>query len=203
MSSKLLKQLKREASRSPKKAAILGLLILVACYAWAPLALKWLKTDKAQIPAVMEVAAISPPPPEAPSTGDQQRWQDVADLLDTDARMRPARLAADRNPFVPLAILNTQPELDRPPAPLVEATPAELGMVLVSTVVGQKRRTAMINGRAYSEGREVTAEDGTVFVLSEIGPRRIVLRRGDRDFELAIVRASTDDGPTIRPTNDR
>ena len=39
---KLLKQAKRDLVASPKKAAVLGLMLLVAAYFWGPLLWKWM-----------------------------------------------------------------------------------------------------------------------------------------------------------------
>jgi hypothetical protein len=197
VTAKLIRQLRREARANPKKAGFLALMLLVAMYAWAPVVMNWAAPDP---------LAVAPPAPSAVALPGRQMastsghrplalppWQLVAAWIDGDPLMRPGwggqeHLAYGRNPFAPdqsaQRAAGSRPDDEAPG----NASPAELGMVLTSTVIGPLRRTAMINGKAYPQGAEVQAANGTRFVLSRVEPRRVVLSRGGRHFELAIVR---------------
>jgi hypothetical protein len=196
VTAKLIRQLRREARANPKKAGFLALMLLVAMYAWAPVVMNWAAPDP---------LAVAPPAPSAVALPGRQMastsghrplalppWQLVAAWIDGDPLMRPGwgqeHLAYGRNPFATdrsaQRAAGSRPDDEAPG----NASPAELGMVLTSTVIGPVRRTAMINGKAYPQGAEVQAANGTRFVLSRVEPRRVVLSRGGRHFELAIVR---------------
>jgi len=71
----------------------------------------------------------------------------------------------------------------------LEETPEGLGMVLSGTIVGSHRRVAQINGKSYREGETVRlAKEGQQieFTLAAVHPRRIVLQRKGRQFELTL-----------------
>ncbi|MEX2560685.1 MAG: hypothetical protein WD403_12260 [Pirellulales bacterium] len=198
MTAKLIRQLRREARANPKKAGFLALMLVVAIYAWAPVAMNWAAPEPLAA-APPAPSAVGQPGPQMASTATSAHspvplppWQHVAAWMDGDPLMRPGwgqeHLAYGRNPFAPdqsaQRAAGSRPDDEAPG----NASPAELGMVLSSTVIGPLRRTAMINGKAYPQGAEVQAADGTRFVLSRVEPRRVVLSRGGRHFELAIVR---------------
>ena len=65
-------------------------------------------------------------------------------------------------------------------------TPEAAGLVLSSTIVGPRRSLASINGKIYTSGDEVEAENGIEFYLRRVESRRIILERGDRQYVLAI-----------------
>jgi hypothetical protein len=70
-----------------------------------------------------------------------------------------------------------------------ELTPASLHLELSSTMVGPRRRVALIAGKAYAEGDKVTVRQDdrpVVFELVEVHSRRIVLQREGMQFELVI-----------------
>jgi len=222
VNKKLIKKLKREASANPKKAAILGVLLLVAVYFWIPLVSRWISHPKDQAqsalppapatggqasapaPALPNVAAVATLPgmpvsgtaaPGGAGTKPAPTWQELAEAIDRDPLMRPASPGitgpARQNPFgrlQPVELVKDTDELKSSESLADDAQPAELGLVLSSTVVGAARQTAVINGKVYTLGREVPAGDGASFLLTEIQPRRIVLKRAGREFELKIAR---------------
>jgi hypothetical protein len=66
-------------------------------------------------------------------------------------------------------------------------TPQQAGIVVRSTVVGGRTRTALINGRAYHEQQSVVAPNGhDRFVLAEIRPTAVILDRNGQRFEVKI-----------------
>jgi hypothetical protein len=114
-------------------------------------------------------------------------WQQIAGAIDVDARMKPLAATSRTNVFPtppPPEPVNLAPTevVEEPPA--VKLSPSEAGLVLTSTIVGPRRRTALINGRRYGVGDEVkSTKEGqqTVFKLLSVEPRQIVLENdGDR-----------------------
>ena len=203
---KLGKKLSRELVASPKKAAVLGLLLLVALYYWAPLVIGWVsksgeskEAGKAAAAPTTTAAAPATASNAAPSktANPALPWQQVIQLMENDERTLAAELRAlRRDPFA-------LPKPDAPP-PKAEAataaaaaaqsqpvvvTPQSLGLSLSSTIIGSDRRVARISGRTYAEGQtiEVRKDGQTVaFTLAEVHARRVVLVRDKHKYELTI-----------------
>lgn len=209
VSHPLLKRLRREATANPKKAGLLGLLLLVAAYFWAPLLRQWISTleNAPETSTAAAAPAVDVPPTTAanaptPSLANMPapappkfHWRHLAQAIETDPQMRSAAPTAEpgaqRDPFVdprPPVVAQAVPD----PEPVRDdLTPGELGLVLSSTIVGESRRTAVINGKIYVPGRELEASDGMVFVVSRIEPWGIVLERAGKQFELELPRPSS------------
>lgn len=64
------------------------------------------------------------------------------------------------------------------------------GLVLKSTILGEKRRAALINDKLYSEGSLIQV-DGTSYILSVVRAREVELRKGEQTFLLALPSAIT------------
>lgn len=210
--NKLTRRLRREIRSSPKKAAALGLLLLVAVYYWVPLLKGTIANEDQAVATAAELpepgfpsVAIARPGPQleataaaaAPSYG----WEDLVRWSREDAATRPAEtLIQRRDPFQPvrteIAEVDSAPKEEAPVQPLV--TPEKLGMKLSGTVVGKGRKVAVIDGKAYAEGRSVQLfQDGRVidFKLTEVHPERIVLEQLGERFELEIKKGARDWGP--------
>ena len=209
----LTRRLRREVTANPRKAAILGLLALVALYFWAPLLWGWIAggnseaepaqaaaTPEGMPPVLSRLAPFSPPAAvNRPPAGQGKEpltsysWDRLARWIEDDPRMKPAReFASRRDPFHAVV----QEVAEKPDSEQIKAaeaaaavTPESLGLVLSSTLIGPHRRTALVNGRTYEQGRTIElAKDGRPFefTLSEVHPRRIVLKREGRRYELTI-----------------
>jgi hypothetical protein len=213
--SKLLRQLRREAKRNPKKAGILGLLALVAVWFWAPLLMDWFRADGQKAVAASHDdradsrAARGQP---APGGGPQQpsnkvaalSWQELIRLQDQNPRAQPSRLPeTGRDPFVtpssqlfpPLPMVpKEEPEKEpkeKPDVTVPDLTPQELGLSLSSTIVGPRGGLAMVNGNAYKPSEIIVVQHNSQrveFQLTEIHPRRIVLIRNGKSYSLEIPR---------------
>ena len=209
---RLTRRLRRELTTNPKKAAVLGLLLLVALYFWAPLLWRWIdrgdsQAKPAQAAATAEgkppvLGALAPSPKSArgrnSTTQDKKPppsrpWDELARWIEEDPRMKPVgELSSCRDPFHAVA----REVAEKPKSEQIKAaeaaaamTPEKLGLVLSSTLIGPQRRTALIGGRAYEQGRTIhCAKDGRQFefTLSEVHPRRIVLVREGKRYELTI-----------------
>ena len=208
MSANLGKRLKREVLTKPKQAGALAALLVLAAWFWEPLMSKWFGGASATTaPPTTAAATPASAPLAAPSAllatatvatatagvaPAQSTWRQLAAAIDADPRMQPAgELAVHRNPFAPLpTAAPVVPVQAAPPAAIAAApsdpTPDELGLVLSSTVVGGRRQTAVVNGRVYRPGGELRIDDEIAFVVTSVGPRRIVLSRRGQDYELMI-----------------
>ena len=202
-SGNLAKRLQREIKASPQKAAVLGVLALVALYFWAPLLLGWVSGGKSPAAAVALQDPASAAQPLTIATSDDTgasvgpTWQEIDAWIERDLMMKPA--AADllaHNPFhVQTDIVQTD-ELAAVEAAPDEAgqqqqsvTPVEAGLVLTSTITGGKRPVALINGRAYARGSTIRGEGefgSTTFTLVEVRSKSVVLRQGDKTYEVKI-----------------
>jgi hypothetical protein len=208
---KLARRLRCEASANPKKAVVLALLVLVALYRWAPLVGTWLgKEDRKGKPAVQgssteilpspkNTVARDEPEPVASEGDGRYRWDQVVRWMEQDPRtVASAVLATRRDPLRRAGeAAESESKQEEEPQPVVPAvTPQELGLALSATVVGANRRVAMIDGRAYTEGKTIARiQDGQrfEFALVRILPRQVVLGQGDRQFVLAIPSGVSDD----------
>jgi len=197
MSAQNLKQrLLREVKRSPKKAAVLALLFMVATYSWAPLMIG-LITNKNTGEAIQttETAALLPAnlqpitPPKSKAPSPSGTWKQLVQWIQLDWRSKPDKQAAfGRNPFA--AIAAEEKEENEPVAedPRPRETPGQLGLKLSGTVVGPRRRVAVINGRAYAQGRVIKVTEGVSFVVEKVDARQVTLVRGGESFVLKAVK---------------
>ena len=201
--SRIGRQLRREVTTHPKKAAILGLLCLVALWFWAPLVWGWIDEDDPATGApVVPPAANSAPAPSSGTPaashatpkkpqGPQSPWHQLVQWMDNDPRTSATNpVLGRRDPFLipQTETAQAEPE-DQPEQTPPAATPEALGMVLSSTIIGPHRRVAQINGKSYRQGEAVRlAKDAhqIEFTLTAVYPRRIVLKRKGEQFELTI-----------------
>ena len=71
----------------------------------------------------------------------------------------------------------------------IEITPQMAGLTLSSTIVGPRKRVALLSGKAYRLGDTILSrleDDDTEFVLTDIQARKIVLRRDGKSYELKL-----------------
>ncbi len=111
-----IRRLRRELTASPKKAAMLGLLLLVAVWFWAPLVGKWMgrKDDETPLTATTETATVTAEPMSTTATTivptvtlkqeAKSTWQQVLTWMRSDPKMKPhdPKLGG-RDPFAPVA----------------------------------------------------------------------------------------------------
>ncbi len=224
---RLIKQLGKEARRSPKKAAVLGVLTLVAAWFWAPMVWSWVvpgqspkEAPMAQAAAVGGVSAgpvatpVAPAPVQAAATEAANRpqpasrpdWRQLVEWMGADRLTRPADLPQGlRDPFVPPIqpepLVAVEPEVEPEPAEAqAPVDPASLGLVLSSTIVGPQRRAARINNKTYRPGQTVVAskdDQQYEFILAEVHPRHVVLTRESVRYELSLPQPDLSDA--IRP----
>jgi hypothetical protein len=193
MASSFGKRLKREVLGSPKKAATLGLLCLVAVYYWAPLLSGWFKGADVAV-TESQLVASSPQSPNVAATANAaplavtHSWKEIAQRLDLLQQSTVARAIGARDPFQAIQPALPQTQIAEIKKSVKAIAPADVGLVLSSTMVGPRQSIALIGGQAYRVGDEVpgaTNADVT-FLLESIHPRHIVLQRGGGQFKLAL-----------------
>jgi hypothetical protein len=192
-------QLLRDLKASWQKTAALAVLLVVGLAFWVPPLVRVLSASTTT-PAVASPAAVSAPatlaaPPTVTAVAAPAfAWEQAAAYLDTDPFVRSAEVAAvqrdpfriDRDQFAPPILFSEdQPPPPAPPAPSRPADGGIAGLELKSTIIGTRRRAALINSHLYYEGREVFV-DGVTYTLTSVEPRRVILSRGQDVFELEI-----------------
>lgn len=99
---KIKKKLRREVAAHPAKAAVLGVLCVVALWFWAPLVWGWTVPNKSVIvPAVQprdEPQLPGFPPPDVAAAGAETEptershsWRELVQWMQNDPRTKPAR----------------------------------------------------------------------------------------------------------------
>ena len=210
---RLIKQLRRDFQKNPKKAGMLGLLFLVAGWFWLPLILPAEKKPSKKMPTAAAVpTAADLVSPTAAVAAPTWRWQDLDRSLQQDPRMRSAGPAAtneQRNPFLAhVAPIDADAAFDEILAEAAAEAEAEaqaavqetvvaaadpglldtLTLSLSSTIVGGRAKRAVINGRAFNEGETIGLESGIPIVLAQVEPRRAIVAWNGRRRELRILR---------------
>jgi hypothetical protein len=216
--NKLVRQLRGEARANPKKAAILGVLGLVALYFWGPLV--WGRVAPEQASGgppgtdghrpevgrlVPEADANAAPFPSTASTQPQPSakeeeqacpypWTQLNEWMRQDPMTTAEDLTGWRDPFDPIVSAEDMDEHERAQAGAPQVTPESLAVELSGTLIGPRRRVALIGGKAYREGQTVTIDHSGQPVelnLIEVHPRRIVLEWEGNRLDLAIPERNT------------
>lgn len=205
MPATLAQRFQAEVRRSPKKAAVLALLVGVALWYWAPLFTKWTSGkpgNKKQPPGAELMAAVAAPATQpgpaispAPAVGaagaatPAVNWQSLLEQIESDARMRSAvALAVARDPFRPMAATTAAPAEAQAgmPADAAQEHPEEdpapaleqrpVMLPLTAIIFSRVRRAALIGGRTYQQG-DVCPAHGMEFRIVSIDRDHIVLER--------------------------
>lgn len=164
----LATRLKGDLRRSPGKAAILGILVLVALWFWAPLLWKWGGQDRDSKTNELAATATTPtvagtPAAQAESQGAAETkkapkrpsWNDLLSAIERDGRMRSAMLDDGfLSPFRRDAPKLDEEETDetKNETKPQDMHPSRFGLVLTSTLVGPRSRLATIKGETYRQG---------------------------------------------------
>jgi len=196
------------------------------------LVVKWLpggsSSEKPEDAKPVAVKTITPKAAETTPTSNekevaQHSWSQLISWMEQDGRMSPADLPGNgRNPFGVVAMARQPEEQEEKPKTFVEKkeeiTPEQLGMVLSSTMVGPRGRSAIINGltydlkddclvnvggqRARDDSGQDDAQPGNTgpkvqFKLEEIHPNHVVLVRQGKRYTLVLNRGKLGDRDRI------
>lgn len=215
---KLAKQFRRDLAANPKKAAVLGLMALVALYFWGPLVWGWANSGEGQEKTKAELAnlILADDPLEAADKAKSRskpkfRWEKVRPLLAQDPRMVSATFDEVWNdpfgkppPAEVVAEVATQEAASAAAAnAAAQSTPAELRLTLTSIAIGPRRRAATISGERYFVGDEIAAsgKDGAAavqkFRVARITSQGVELQGQGRIIVLQLARSRLASGDTI------
>jgi hypothetical protein len=206
--SQLKRTLQREFKRNPAKSITLLALLPVAGYFIGPVLWKQLPSGKkgeqvSSKPSFLaaagaEVVAVPNDKPAAPG------WQDLADWISLDVRMKSGTIATSRDPFHPIPESSPQvaeagPAIAEQSPVAASLRPEDCGLELTATIVGPTRQLASISGRLYSRDARVKFGDfhskspdsqaerpDDAFVLKSIAKTHVVLERQGEQFLLTI-----------------
>ncbi len=201
--NRLIRQLKREIKARPGKAALLGVLALIAAAVGLPRLWGLVSLGEATTSAPPEAAAVTVSPEAQAPARAQLAWHELAALIEQSRAMQPvlAKLPGGRDPFATLATMSVpqEPE-DSEQRAALDQSPSELGLKLTSTAIGPRRSLAVISGKVYEQGARVPAAQAAEFELVEIHRELVVLVRGGRRYELKISRRERSGTVSVRPT---
>jgi hypothetical protein len=213
---KLVRQLRRDIVASPKKAAALGLMVLVALYFWAPMAWGWIASGvggatraAADSDVILDDDPVDPAA-QAKKARHVFQWEKVRKLTAADPRMTPALFDSSwNNPFravEPKVGAGQGGAGGHPAQPTVPVgtDPAQAGLTLTSVAIGARRRSATISGDSYMEGEivKVGDKDGETgaaieFRLVRVGFSEVELARDGQIYKLKLQRSRLAGGDEI------
>jgi hypothetical protein len=169
---KLARQLRRDLAANPKKAAALGLMVLVALYFWGPLVWKWASSSGNKRASKVSMASLiltddpAEPTQQNKARGNAKfRWEKARQLLRQDPRMTSAKFDPSwPEPFgSPTASGEHDPVAEAAEAQAATAAaasdPSTLGIVLGAVMIGPRTRLATINGKPCHEGDILTVTE--------------------------------------------
>jgi hypothetical protein len=219
---KLGKQLRRDVSANPKKAAVLALMMLVALYFWGPLAWQWLSAERNKRSSKVNLASlILTDDPVEPSQqhkargGAKFKWERARELIRQDPRMRSASFDVSwHDPFgKPGGEATVDPtqaaEASRVAAAAAAQQADSAGLVLESVMVGPRNRVATINGETCREGDRIRVADKQdpatklEFRVVRIYRHAVDLEIDERRLTLALVPPTLAQGDEIERNNDK
>jgi hypothetical protein len=222
---KFFKQLRRDATANPKKAALLGLMVLVALYFWAPLAVKFAARNTADQEKAVELNngnLVNNSPAASRSLGKFQ-WEKVRDLMRKDEHMVSATFnPAWVDPFGGKRSTSeselSQNELQsevvediaaKRAAMLKALEPKDLGITLGGIMIGPRGRSAAINGETCREGDVLSIglkNDKTVSLdlqVLKITRRSVQLETNGKIFTVEFATPTLGAGDDFRTANTK
>jgi hypothetical protein len=218
---KLTKQLRRDMAANPKKAAALGLMVLVALYFWGPLVWKAFSDSgsKRNNKANMTALILTDDPDESAHqskgpSGGKFRWEKIRQLIRQDERMASATFDVSWiDPFgkpaakvEPEAVVETplvETEASAVAAALAKIEPSDLGITLGGVMVGPRSRLATINGETCREGDVIAVADKVEksasheFRVLKITRQGVQLESSGRIFTLELRQPKLGQGDEI------
>lgn len=199
--NKLIRQLKREIKARPGKAALLGILALVAVAVGLPRLWGLVRSGQGTTSIPPEATTATAPPQAQTPAEAWLAWHELAELIERTPAMQPvlAKLPGQRDPFAAVASESAPQEAENSKQlAALDQSPAELGLKLTSTVVGPQRSLAVINGKVLEQGARVPAAQDVEFELVEIHRDAVVLTRGNRRYELKMARSAQSGTVSLR-----
>jgi hypothetical protein len=217
---KLTRRLSRDLAANPKKAGILGVMVLVALYFWFPMIAGWFKSQGTnQVAAATDVILTDDPiAPEEMTARPKEslRWEKVRQWLEADRLTTSAAIDPSwRDPFAP-TLKETKPEEPTTSIPPAEAAalaaqaeeidPESAGVKIASVMIGRRKSAVVIDGDVYRENDvvSVTSKEGTTldFRLTSIQRELVEFERNGKRYKIALSRPRLAKGDVIAPQAD-
>lgn len=216
---KLTKRLGRDLAANPKKAGLLGLMVLVALYFWYPLLVDLTGSGDGTKTAQAANVILTDDPAEPNSSGrkpkETLKWEKVRQCVQSDPWMSPATFNTTwNNPFA----VTTVPPAEAKDAAVAEAEaaaaastefakteipPAEAGLSVASVAIGPRMRAVTIAGDVYRENEvvAVTTQNGEQleFRIVSISPHAVQVERNGKVYRLELSRPRLAKGDKIQP----
>ena len=189
----IVRRIKREARKSPAKAAVLVGLFGLALYAWAPLVIDWTglgeeSSPKAARPEkeprqVAEEDGIRTQSSEVTEVaGKRPSWRELKQWQEGSLWTEVVEVAAMRDPFRPaeggVEPVGMEEVVEETPVSSPEQVVDSIALQLTGTIVGPRRRVALLDGQAYGEGDVIRVDQlGTTWELEirRIEPNRVTI----------------------------
>lgn len=213
--SKIVRQIKREAKSHPAKAAVLALLAVVAVCYWTSLAWSWVDDGKDKSNKSGNLATEGSARQNLDSTAllaaelakikaanqaeknIQHGWKQLVEWIEEDPRTDAvAKMPGRADAFGTVEKQQVEEDEEEAKAQsnfLVVApdvTPQSLDMSLSSTLVGTDGGVALIDGKAYRIGQIVISkndQEQTPFVLSGIHARHVTLTHEEKNKKYELL----------------
>ena len=201
----LINQLKNEIKANLPKAIVLGVLLLVGLCIWLPPLVEAMVGDSSSTEPATAAATTPKTESEADTAKGESaeltefRWEDVDRLLQTAPLLQSADVATiqgdpfriNYDQFAPPILFEQDLEAEQAasandPTNRRSASRVLAGLVLKSTIIGTRRRAALINGKLYFEGKEIRINELS-FLLAAVYPRKVILTWGSNNYESAIA----------------
>ncbi len=205
--SSLIQRLQTECKQSPGKAAVLGVLLVVAAWVFWPKSKHEPQPVQAAAAGTVLPTGASASSASAPKEQKPQLalpWQDWVHKVEQEPWMQPFLEALqNEDAFGPLVkqtsqqvaetqvseMKSQQAQDEPPPVPSWELTGVSLG---------PGRSVALIDGRAYLRGDTLRWQD-QVFILRRITRQGVVLESQEgQTLELKLLRPKMDQGVQLR-----
>ena len=212
---KLVRQIRRDIVASPKKAAALGLMLVVALYFWAPMVWGWIAPGGKSKAVAASGLILEDDPVDPVAKAAKAKlvfaWEKVRKQIAADPRMTPALYDKNwTNPFRNLEEQQAQAVAAVAQAatqgPLPDLDPAQAGLTLTSVVIGSRQRWATIGGENYLEGeliRPLNVEGKPVkeveFLLARVQQHEVELERNGKRYKLVLQKPELAPGDNINP----
>ena len=215
---KLNKQLRRDMAANPKKAALLGLMVLVALYFWGPLVWKFVAAKQSKQRSAADMASLILPGKSRGVT--KWRWDKVRQLIRQDSRMFSAKFDSawidpfgkadtDKREVVAEALPDDSAVAAASAAAAQVIDPKDLGIVLGAIMIGPRTRVATINGESCREGDIVTitakgdATSTFEFRVHRIAKQSVQLAANGRIFALELTPPKLGNGDKFKTAQSR
>ena len=210
---KLTKQIRRDLTANPKKAAALGLMILVALYLWGPMVWGWAVSAKSSKRNFAGDLILEDDPVDPVQTAEKAKfvfkWDKVRQqILGNELMVSAVRDPAWPDPFQgtapppPRIATSEQPTPTNPPPEVQNVTPVDLGLALTSVVISPRWRAATISGEVYLENEFIKSPPDQPAGTMELKVTRITrdgveLESDGKTFVLRLERPKLAHGDEI------